>query len=80
MSPIISAAAVEAVRDGFLIEFDRASTPATPPIFVAGQPMAEASGRTSRGASIVTPRKMPSTPAASSARLRPVDKPCPKAP
>ena len=37
-SPIISAAAVDAVRLGFRIEFDRASEPATPPMLVAGRP------------------------------------------
>ena len=37
-SPIISAAAVEAVRCGFRRALSRASTPAAPPIRVAGQP------------------------------------------
>ena len=36
--PIISAAAVDAVRCGFRRALSRASTPATPPIRVAGQP------------------------------------------
>ena len=37
-SPIISADAVEAVRAGLRIALPRASLPAVPPIFVAGQP------------------------------------------
>ena len=45
-SPIISADAVEAVRFGFRFELSRASTPAVPPNWVAGQPSTEASGRT----------------------------------
>ena len=46
-SPIISADAVEAVRCGLRWAFSRARLPAVPPIFVAGQPSAVASGVTS---------------------------------
>ena len=48
-SPIISAAAVEAVRPGLRIAFERARRPATPPIRVAGQPRTSASGRAMLG-------------------------------
>ena len=48
--PIISAAAVEAVRDGLRIAFWRASCPAAPPKRAPGAPSTSASGRTSRGA------------------------------
>ena len=49
-SPIISAAAVEAVRAGWRIAFSRASEPETPPKRAPGQPSVEASGGTSFGA------------------------------
>jgi hypothetical protein len=38
-SPIIKAAAVDAVRCGFRRALSRASSPAVPPILVAGQPI-----------------------------------------
>jgi hypothetical protein len=40
----------------------RASTPAAPPIRVAGQPSAAASGRTNRTDKSATPKKMSSAP------------------
>ena len=61
-SPIISADAVVAVRPGFRIALPRASDPAAPPIFVAGQPSTRANGGTSVGASIATPMKSPTAP------------------
>ena len=45
MSPIISAAAVEAVRPGLRIAFSCARRPATPPSRAAGRPTTWASGR-----------------------------------
>ncbi len=48
-SPIISAAAVAAVRDGFRCEFSRASRPVRPRSLSSGAPIVPASGRTSRG-------------------------------
>ena len=60
--PIISAAAVEAVRPGLRIAFSRASLPAAPPRRAAGAPTTRASGLTSRGASIATPTKSPRAP------------------
>ena len=61
-SPIISAAAVDAVRCGLRRALSRASTPAAPPIFAAGQPSAFASGRTIRDESRATPKKTSSVP------------------
>ena len=61
-SPIISADAVDAVRCGFRRELSRARKPATPPIFVAGQPSAPASGGTRRIESSATPKKTSSAP------------------
>ncbi len=63
--PIISAAAVEAVREGFRVALSRARSPATPPSFVPGQPSTNASGRTVRLAFRATPRKTISVPRAS---------------
>ena len=60
--PIISAAAVDAVRPGFRIEFARARRPALPPIFVAGHPSTVASGRTSHAEISATPTKRSSAP------------------
>ena len=48
--PIISAAAVDAVRCGLRRALSRASGPAAPPICVAGQPRNPASGRDERRA------------------------------
>ncbi len=71
-SPIISAAAVEAVRCGLRRALSRASTPAAPPIFVAGQPRNAASGRTSCAANPATPRKISSVPMPIAASTGPV--------
>ena len=48
-SPIIRAAAVAAVRDGFRWEFSRASRPVSPRSLSSGAPMTAASGGTRRG-------------------------------
>ena len=55
VTPIISADAVDAVRDGLRIELPRASRPGAPPQRAAGQPRTRAIGGTSVGASIATP-------------------------
>ena len=55
--PIISAAAVAAVRPGLRTAFSRASRPGTPRSRSSGRPTRDASGRTSRGLSRATPRK-----------------------
>ena len=55
VSPIISAAAVDAVRPGLRTALAPASSPATPPARRAGQPTTRASGLTSRGASSAMP-------------------------
>ena len=67
----MSAAAVEAVRAGLRIAFERASVPATPPMRVAGQPSTLASGRAMLGATIATPRKRPRTPTTEHEETRP---------
>ena len=80
VSPIMSAAAVAAVRDGLRIAFSRASRPAAPPRRSDGKPTIEASGRTSRGASIAMPTKSPSAPRPMpSARMPPLT-PSPSSP
>ena len=58
----MSADAVDAVRCGLRIELPRASIPAAPPIFVAGQPSTRATGGTRVGASIATPMKTARAP------------------
>ena len=63
-TPIISAAAVAAVRPGLRIELRRASPPAAPPIHRAGRPTIAASGRTSFDEIIATPTNSSSTPPA----------------
>ena len=60
--PIMSAAAVEAVRCGLRRALSRASDPATPPSRAPGQPSQDASGLTRRSASSATPRKIRSAP------------------
>ncbi len=77
--PIISAAAVEAVRPGLRMAFERASFPATPPTSVAGQPRIEASGRARLGATMATPMKRAQTPTARTTRRWPVVIPLPNA-
>ena len=79
-SPIISAAAVEAVRCGFRRALSRASTPAAPPIRVAGQPRAATSGRTSLAAKSATPRKIRSAPSPIHANSCVVPSPLPNRP
>ncbi len=48
-TPIISAAAVDAVRRGLRMAFSRASRPGTPRSRASGRPIAPATGRTSSG-------------------------------
>src|SRR2546429_8769140 len=60
--PIISAEAVDAVRFVLRIVLSRASTPAAPPMRVAGQPRIEARGRTRRAAFDETPKNSSTTP------------------
>jgi len=62
--PIMSAAAVDAVRPGFRTEFPRASFPAAPPIALAGRPTIAASGRTRRDEIMATPMNSKITPPA----------------
>ena len=70
--PIISAAAVAAVRPGLRCAFRSASLPALPPMRRAGMPTARTSGRTSRDDSIATPTNSARTPTPSSAKRSPV--------
>ncbi len=63
-TPIISAAAVAAVRPGLRIELRRASPPAAPPTHRAGRPTTAASGRTSFDEIIATPTNRSRTPPA----------------
>ena len=67
-TPIISAAAVAAVRPGLRTEFRRASAPGAPPIQRAGSPTTEAIGRTSLDEIIATPTNSSSTPPAMESR------------
>jgi hypothetical protein len=67
--PIISAAAVVAVRPGLRIAFSRASRPVSPRSASSGRPVTDASGRTSLGENRDTPNSIraappPSSPAA----------------
>src|SRR5215218_8492385 len=76
--PIISAAAVDAVRCGLRRAFSRASVPATPPNRDEGQPSHAASGVTSRSASKATPRKIRNAPSPIHTRRAVVLNPGPK--
>ena len=68
-SPIITAAAVDAVRVGLRTAFWRARLPAAPPNRAPGAPSRNASGRTTREAIIATLTKSARTPP-TSARIR----------
>ena len=61
-SPIISAAAVEAVRAGLRIAFSRARRPGIPRSFSSGTPTSEARGVTSLGLSSATPSRTAAAP------------------
>ena len=61
-TPIISAAAVAAVRAGLRIEFSRARRPLTPNSRSSGAPTSQASGRTSCGENSATPRNTATAP------------------
>ena len=70
--PIISDAAVDAVRCGLRIEFSRASSPAAPPTLSAGQPSTCAIGTMSCDEKNATPRKTNSAPTPIANRTGPV--------
>jgi hypothetical protein len=70
-SPIISAAAVEAVRAGFRTALPEASLPAEPPNALAGKPTSFASELTSAGAKPATPSRPTRVPPASASRPLP---------
>ena len=70
-SPIIRAAAVEAVRDGLRTTFSLASRPATPPRRRDGIPTIAASPVTSRDATPAMPRTVRSVPSPSASRFPP---------
>ena len=61
-TPIMSAAAVTAVRAGLRVEFSRASRPLTPARRCSGAPTRAAIGRTSCGLNSATPRKIATEP------------------
>ena len=61
-SPIISAAAVVAVRPGLRMAFSRARRPVMPRRRSIGRPVTEASGRTSRGEKSDTPNRISTAP------------------
>ena len=65
--PIISAAAVVAVRPGLRTVFSRASRPVRPRRRSSGQPVTEASGLTSRGLNSDTPNSVAAAPPPTSA-------------
>ena len=73
--PIISAAAVEAVRPGSRIALPSASLPAAPPIRRAGNPTMRASGTTRRDESSATPMNSANTPTPSRMNRVPVSMP-----
>ena len=80
-SPIISAAAVEAVRCGFRRALSRASFPAAPPIRAAGAAEdASPSGRTSRAEKSATPMKIRSAPTPIQSRIWVVPRSLPNSP
>ena len=64
-SPIINAAAVEAVREGARMAFSRASLPGAPPKIDPGEPTRRASGRTKCEETSATAMKKRAQPAAS---------------
>ncbi len=72
VSPIMSAAAVEAVRLGWRPAFAPASSPATPPARRAGQPTTRVSGLTRLGASSAMAANRARTPPTSSSATRAV--------
>jgi hypothetical protein len=65
--PIMSAPAVTAVRPGLRTVFSRASRPVSPRSFSSGHPQIDASGRTSRGLNIETPKSVATAPPPTSA-------------
>ena len=80
VSPIISAAAVEAVRLGLRTEFALASSPAMPPLRRAGRPTRRVSGLTMCGAARATPTKSARIPMPSSRTTAIVPSPLAKMP
>ena len=77
--PIMSAAAVAAVRDGLRPAFSRARRPLTGASFSIGQPITRLTGRTMNLASIATATKSRSAPMPMKSR-RPVVEPSLKMP
>ena len=73
--PIMSAAAVAAVRPGLRWAFRSAILPAAPPMRRAGMPTTRARGRTSRDEIIATPMKSARTPSPSTANRSPMAMP-----
>ena len=71
-TPIISAAAVLAVRFGVRIAFSRPNVPLTPPNRAIGAPMIRAAGRASTGASTATAMKVTRAPSPTSAMVPPL--------
>src|SRR4051812_44235755 len=78
--PIISAAAVDAVRPGLRMALRRASMPADLPIRAPGRPMAEANGVTKRGDRAATPANSARQPGTSESRRSVADRPLPNIP
>ncbi len=70
--PIISAAAVDAVRPGLRMALPSASIPAAPPMRRAGMPTTRVSGTTSRDESSATPMNSARTPRPSRTKRSPV--------
>ena len=78
--PIISAAAVDAVRCGLRRALSRASRPGLPPSSTPGQPITAASGRTRRDEKSATPMNTNTTPSPMDARIPVVLRPFLKRP
>ena len=78
--PIISAAAVTAVRPGLRMAFSRARRPVSPVSRSSGRPTTEASGRTSWEDSMPTPRNTTTAPAPRSPATEPPDPTLPNSP
>ena len=79
-SPIITAAAVEAVLVGLRTAFWRARVPADPPKRAPGAPSTKASGRTAREATMATLTNRKSTPRTSATMRTPISMPPAKTP
>ena len=71
-TPIIRAAAVDAVRFGVRMAFSRPRAPLTPPNRAIGQPITRATGRASTGANTATAMKITAAPRPTSATVPPL--------